>query len=157
MKEKEKNEEIKLSCNISENGEQLFIFDENSEKLLSRTNFYETGLNLSNIEKKEIGETLVKEIFSIVINKRVIESQKLWENKCEAFKEAYDCSDKTRNAITWLLTTILGITMSEAIKRYNTVKELRNNSDFKNKEELLMEKIYLNKNNISNVETIKNI
>lgn len=52
MKEIEKKEEIKLSCSISNDGANGFIYNEESEQVESKINFYETGLNLSVQDKK---------------------------------------------------------------------------------------------------------
>ena len=148
MSENEKKEEIKLSYKISNDGEESYIFNEASEKLESKTNFYETGLNLSNKEKKELMETIIKKLFSIVKNREELVGQKLWSNKCIAFKEAYACETKkakrTKTYVTWLLSVILELSEDESEKRFNLAQELMSHPDFKDKEDLIVEKIYLN-------------
>jgi len=154
-KMKEEKEGLKISCSISNDGANGFIFNEESEQLESKINFYETGLNLSVQEKKEILEEMIKKTFSIIQLKEEIKNQKSWENRCSAFREAYACeSNRCESVLVWLMITILGLSKIEANKRYKLAEELKTHNEFKDKEDSIIERIYLNENNLSQSETL---
>ena len=152
MINKEIEEGAKMSCSISDNGEYGFIFDESSEKLFARINFYETGYNLSNKEKKEILNKTIKNIFETVENAEEARKNKSWSTRCEAFKEAYRYEERTKDGIAWLMTSILGLTQDEADRRWDIAEDLLKHSDFKSKEDVIMNRVYLNKSHLKDSE-----
>jgi len=150
------NEEIeegeKMSCSISDDGEQGFIFDETAEKLFARINFYETGHSLSNKEKKEILEKTIKNIFETIANEEEVRKQSSWSTRCDAFQEAYKYEQKEVTQIIWLMTTILGLTEEEATRRWEIAKDLMTHDDFKDKEDVVMNRVYLNQSHLKDSE-----
>jgi len=142
----------KMSCSISDDGEQGFIFDETAEKLFARINFYETGHSLSNKEKKEILEKTINNIFETIANEEEFRKQGSWNTRCEAFKDAYRYENKRKESIAWLMTSILGLTSEEADRRWEIAKDLMQHPDFKDKNEVIMSKVYLNKSHLKNSE-----
>jgi len=143
---------VKMSCSISDDGKHGFIFNETSEKLFSRINFYETGFNLSNKEKKEILNKTINNIFETVENVEEARKNKSWSTRCEAFKEAYRYEERTKDGITWLMTSILGLTKDEADRRWDIAEDLLNHPDFKSKEDVIMNRVYLNKSHLKDSE-----
>lgn len=142
----------KMSCSISDDGEQGFIFDETAEKLFARINFYETGHNLSNKEKKEILEKTINNIFETIVNEEELRKQGSWNTRCEAFKDAYRYESKRKESISWLMTSILELSDEEADRRWEIAKDLMQHPDFKDKDEVIMNKVYLNKSHLKNSE-----
>ncbi|MEK6829869.1 MAG: hypothetical protein AABY15_07150 [Nanoarchaeota archaeon] len=139
-KEKLKDAEQKLTCQISEDGGTFLIFDEISDELICRMRFYKEGLELTLEEKREIGKKTIENIFSILDSRK----NKTWEYRCEAFKEAYQYQTKNKPSISWLMKTVLGVSEEEAGRRFDIANELMSHPDFKDKEDLIVEKIYLN-------------
>lgn len=88
-----------------------------------------------------------------ILSKKFLNCSKLspweykWEYKCESFVMAYNCEKlKSKKVVCWLLTTILGISNFEAETRFDIFTEIMSVPEFKNKEELLIKKIYLKNN-----------
>jgi hypothetical protein len=140
----------KMSCSISDDGEVGYIFDETAEKLFARINFYETGHTLSNKEKKEVLEKTINNIFETIVNEEEERKNQSWNNRCEAFKEAHQYEPKQKSHATWLMTSILGVTEEEADRRWEIAEDLMNHSDFKDKKEVIMNRVYLNKSHLKN-------
>lgn len=96
---------------------------------------------------------MIKKTFSIIGNRNEIKNQKSWENRCSAFRNALECeSNWNHDTMTWLMTTILGISQYEANKRHAAAEELKNNDEFKIKKETLIERVYLNENNVPDLK-----
>lgn len=140
-KEKLKDTELNLTCHTADNGNTILIFDESIDALICRTRFYDEGLILSQEEKKELSQKVIDHLFAI-ISKR---NSTNWERKCDNFREAYQYQVKNKVSVTWLMTTILGISQAEAERRYDVGQELVEFSDFKldDKDSTILEKIYL--------------
>jgi len=148
------NEEIekgvKISCSVSDDGEQGFIFNEASEKLFARINFYESGFNLSIGEKKAILEKTVHSIFETIENEDEKRKSKSWSTRCEAFKDAYQYEPKEKGHIVWLMTSILDLSREEADRRWAIASDLMQHPDFKDKQSIVMNKVYLNNKHLKN-------
>lgn len=148
MTNKEIEESEKMSCSISDDGEQGFIFDETAEKLFARIQFFETGHTLSTKEKKEILEKTIKNIFETIAKEEELRKQNSWNTRCKAFEEAYQYEKKEKNQIKWLMMNILGLTQEEADRRWGIAKDLMNHHDFKDKEDIVMNRVYLNQSHL---------
>ena len=150
-REKSKNTNRKFSVQITEDGKQMLVLDDRIDGLFSRVSFHE-DFNLTNTEKKELGRALVDKLFTILADRDYNNNVDKWSEKCEAFKDAYhiESVNKTnsKTTVSWLLTSILGISQDEAARRYDTAEELINHPDFKDKENIIVDKIYLSKNNL---------
>lgn len=146
--------DLKFNIEITSDEKQVLLFDEQIDSLICRISFYDE-LNLSNSDKKEIGAALLEKILSIIENKESSAQSYNWKKRCDAFKSAYNIekknNTKNKTSITWLLTSILGIPSQEADRRYDTAEELISHPDFKNKEDIIIEKIYFNQKNISSL------
>ncbi len=144
----------KFNIELAGGGNQVLIFDEQVDELICRISFYDE-LNLSSTDKKEIGAATLEKILSIVENKKIEAESHHWKKRCEAFRSAYNVEvenkTKSKTSITWLLSSILGISSQEAERRYDTVEELISHPDFKNKEDIIVEKIYFSEKNISSL------
>lgn len=152
MTNKEIQEGVKMSCSISDDGTNGFIFNETSEKLFAKINFYETGYNLSIDEKKEVLNKMIQGIFETVETAEEDRKNNSWNTRCEAFQEAYQYERKEKGPITWLMTTILGLTKEEADRRWEIAKDLMTHDDFKDKESIVMNRVYLNKSHLSEAD-----
>jgi hypothetical protein len=156
MEEKEKSENTKrkFSIQITEDGKQMLLLDDRIDNLVSRTSFYE-DFDLTNQEKKELGHAMVAKLFTILGNRDAKSNEESWVYKCGGFRDAYAIESRNKTAskttVTWLMTTILGISQEEADRRYDTAEELMSHPDFKNKEHVVVDKIYLSKNNINSL------
>jgi len=65
--------------------------------------------------------------------------------RSSAFKDAYRLEDKTsKETVTWLLVEIMGMSREEAGRRFDIVNEVLSIDEFKDKEDNLVDKIYLN-------------
>lgn len=148
MKESQK----KFNIETSGGGKQILIFDEQVDSLICRISFYDE-YSLSKSDKKEVGAAALEKILSIVENKKAEAESYHWRKRCDLFRSAYNIESKnnTKNkiSITWLLTSILGISNKEAERRYDTAEELISHPDFKGKEDTIIEKIYFSEKNIS--------
>lgn len=146
-----KNTNRKFSVQITEDGGQMLILDDKINGLFSGVSFYE-DLGLTIHEKKELGIAFVDKLFAILSLRDLNNGFSDWNYKCEAFKDAYhiESVNKTnsKTTVSWLLTSILGISQDEAERRYDTAEDLINHPDFKDKEDIIVEKIYLSKKNL---------
>ncbi len=153
-REKSRNTNQKFSVQITEDGKQMLVLDDRIDGLFSRVSFYE-DFNLTTADKKEIGKAMVDKLFTILANREFNNSIDQWTEKCQAFRDAYHIESvnktNTKPTITWLLTTILNISQEEATRRYDTVEELMSHPDFKDKESVVVDKIYLSQKNITSL------
>ena len=141
MEEKEKLKGAKkLTCQMTDGDNTLLIIDENNDGLVCRTKFYNEGLNLTVQEKREFGKKLIENIFSIISQRETNQ----WKFRCDAFIEAYQYEKKDKIAISWLMTTILGIPTEEADRRFDVANELMSHPDFKDREDEIVNKLYIN-------------
>lgn len=152
MTNKEIEKGVKMSCSISDDGINGFIFNETSEKIFAKINFYETGYNLSVYEKKEILNKMIQGVFKTVENSEEKRKNNSWNIRCEAFQEAYQYEKKEKVEIIWLMTTILGLTKEEAERRWEIAKDLITHDDFKDKEDIVMNRVFLNKSHLKDSE-----
>ncbi len=131
-----------LSCEINAQGNKVSIIS--NGEAIAKVKFFDyklpDGYELSDEEKislTSILATSMQELFSSVCER------KSWEEKCQAFKEAYECEEfKNDISIIWLMNNILGISIKEATKRYEIGSELMSHPDFKDKTDSVIEKIY---------------
>lgn len=146
-----KDSQKKFNIDVSEGGKQILIFDEQIDSLICRISFYD-GMGLSTSDKKEVGASALNKMLSLVENKTAQAQSYQWKKRCDAFRSAYNIEvrNKTKNktSITWLLTSILEISKKEADRRYDTAEELISHPDFKNKQDIIIEKIYFSEKNI---------
>jgi predicted Ser/Thr protein kinase len=148
----EENEVAKMSRNVSDDGKHGFIFNETTEKLFARISFYDTGYDLSIEEKKQLLDKIITNTFEIVEYSEETRKNNSWNTRCEAFQEAYQYEQKEQGQITWLMTTILGLTKEEAARRWEIAKDLMTHDDFKDKEDIVMNRVYLNKSHLKDSE-----
>lgn len=144
----------KFNIEVAGAGKQVLIFDEQVDSLICRISFYDVP-ELTNSDKKEVGAATLEKILSIAENKKSEAESYQWRKRCELFRSAYniESKNKTKNkiSITWLLTSILGISSQEAERRYDTAEELISHPDFKKKEDIIIEKIYFSEKNIASL------
>jgi hypothetical protein len=91
------NTNRKFSIQITEDGKQMLVLDDRIDGLFSRISFHEDlGLTIS--EKKELGKAFVDKLFKILSDRDLKNSFVRWDEKCEAFRQAYhiESVNKTR-------------------------------------------------------------
>jgi len=92
---------------------------------------------------------MISKLFGISANRDVKRKESSWQTRSEAFNEAYKFQEKDKNSVVWLMTTILELTYDEAARRFDIFTELMSHPDFKDKEDAIIEKVYLNHNHLS--------
>jgi len=155
MEENEKQEDIRdkvcLDIQFLDDDDYLIIQDYSTDSLIAKLSFYEHDLTKS--EKAVIGNVLLSEIAETIYNRKELRKQRSWNVRSEAFKEAIKHENKEdKQAICWLMTTILEITGEEASRRYDILKGLREIKTFKESEEEIIDKVYLNDSHLKDCE-----
>lgn len=134
-------EELKIT--MTTDGKHAILVDEKSDDLVKVT-FYDIGLT---DDEKVIISNKMREAVSEIKTQRIKNNSEShdWAAISSAFKDAYKFEPKKKGHITWLMTTILGISSEEADRRWEIGQELMTHPDFKDKEDVVVDKIYLNK------------
>lgn len=141
--------DISLNMKLTADKSQLLIFDGNSDSLVARLSFYQElpQAKIDSDNKLKIGHHLMTKIYMALHEQSKFQAANLkemrWEDKVSAFKQAYDVEqNKNEATVTWLLNSILDITPEEARRRYDAASELLSHPEFKDKEDIIVEKIY---------------
>jgi hypothetical protein len=151
MEEKEKGEsDISLNMKLTGDKSQLLILDSNSDSLVARLSFYDElrDAYIHEDNKLRIGHHLMTQIYRALYEQaHIIQPAMLkemdWAAKASAFKSAYDIQEhKNEVNILWLMTTILGLPEEEAKRRCSAGMELLSHPEFKDKESIVIDKIY---------------
>jgi hypothetical protein len=147
-------EDKKITCSMSRDEKNILLIDETTDSLIARISFYEGAEKLNYKERKSLGVAMIDKLFNIESFCQKPSVSHDWNSKCEAFKEAYALEEnKNQHMIVWLLTNTLGIPTDEANRRFKIASELLEHPDFLLKEDIIVEKIYMNKDYLSELET----
>jgi len=142
----------KITLHISQDEKQMLLIDKLTDELFCRVSFYNDS-NLSIKEKKKIGKAIISKTFNIIENKKSSITNQTIDIREEYFLHAYEiekCNETNKNKtnITQLLVNILGLDEKEAEKRFDLVYDIITHPHFKDKEDSVVKKIYLSKDNL---------
>ena len=142
----------KATGHLTEDLSHYFIVDDNTDETVVKISFFNDAMSPEN--KIKIGKEATREYLKGKIRKKQQEQEESFKKgqkdyqfqaRASAFKDAYRSEEKDdKNAIVWLLIEIMGMKKEEAERRFNIVNEVLGIHEFEEKENDLVDKIYLN-------------
>lgn len=145
---KENAEDISLNMELTRDKNQLLILDSNSDSLVARLSFYKElpNLKINDEQKLRMGHHLMTQIYRSLYEKSpkgILVKEAEWNSRANAFKDAYYIHEhKNEVNVVWLMTTMLRISEEEAKRRFSAGQDLLSHPEFKDKEDMVVDKIY---------------